>query len=153
MVKNIKMYIEQDKKVYLFSFCQYEGDEKMIEKLKMIMPEEFERENIIIVQYRGDIDEFLTRYSEMEYMICERFHSVILSCICNQKFYVISYSKKIDNILKELNIANDYIKFEQIQKNQILSLDNFKNVDEDKLNNLKMQAEKQFEATDKYLKG
>ena len=107
--KNISLYLEQKKKIYLFSFCSYEGDEKTIQKLYKIRKDDFENGNISIVKYNGDIDKFLYIYQQMEYMICERFHSLVLSYLFGHKFFVISYSKKIDNIITELNLCKNEI--------------------------------------------
>lgn len=151
--KNIKRYIAQGKKIYLFSFCQYEGDENMVDKLRCVLTREFEEQNIQVVQYNKNIESFLQKYSKMEYMICQRFHSIILSYICKQKFYVISYSKKINNILEDLKIANSYMEFQEIKEDKILDLKDFNEVDETKLNKIRKDAEEQFEAVDRYLKG
>ena len=153
MYQNIKRYISQGKKVYLFSFCRYEGDEKMINKLKILLPKEFENENILVVQYEGDIKSFLQEYSKMEYMICERFHSVILSYICQHKFYVISYSKKINNMLEDLKLTSSVINFKEIEENRVLDLSDFEEVNADKLEYLRKEAEQQFKSVDNYLKG
>ena len=58
----------------------------------------------------------------MEYMICQRFHSVILSYICNQKYYIISYSKKICNIIEDLKLCDNYLKLMDVSPNKIIEL-------------------------------
>ena len=79
LVKNIKDYIKSNHKVYLYSFCEYEGDEVTIDAIL----EEFKgNESVIPVKYNGDLDKFFEIYSKMEYMICGRFHAMILSCVC-----------------------------------------------------------------------
>ena len=88
----------------------------------------------------------------MEYMICQRFHSLVLSYICKQKFYVISYSKKIDNIIEELNLCNEFIRMEEINSNKIIRENLFFNVEEQGLKNIKENAMKQFEKLDEFLK-
>lgn len=139
-------------KIYLFSFCEHEGDEKMFEKIKKVIPEEFEKRNVEFVQYKGDINEFLNIYKQMEYMICERFHSLILSYVCKQKNYVLSYSEKINNVIEELKLCNSYLNLKDIEKEDKINLKDFTDVDEKKLKILKDEAEKQFEAVDRFLK-
>lgn len=150
---NITTYIEEGKKIYLFSFCEHEGDEAMIEKLYNIRRKDFEEKKIEVVKYKNDIEKFIHIYQQMEYMICERFHSLILSYIFEQKFFVISYSKKIDNIIKELALCEKYIKFEDIKKEDKVKLKDFSKAEKNKIKELRKKAEKQFEKLDKFMKG
>lgn len=150
---NITTYIQEGKKIYLFSFCEHEGDEVMIEKLYSIRTKDFDEKNIEVIKYKDDISQFVNIYKQMEYMICERFHSLILSYVFKQKFFVISYSKKIDNIIKELELCERYIKFENIKSNDKLELKDFNSVDSQKVQELRKKAEKQFEKLDEFMKG
>ena len=105
-----------------------------------------------MVRYNENIEAFLDIYRKMEYMICQRFHSLVLSYICGQKFYAISYSKKICNIIKELNLCNEYIKLEDITAQKTIKLEDFFNVEENKLKDIKKHALEQFKELDKFLK-
>lgn len=150
---NITTYLGEGKKVYLFSFCKHEGDEDIIKKIYNMRKSDFDNKKIQVIKYKGDIEEFINQYKQMEYMICERFHSLILSYVFKQKFFVISYSKKIDNIIEELQLCKEYISFEKIKKEKIIDLKDFNCVDVKKLDNLKKDAEKQFEKLDLFMKG
>lgn len=104
-VKNIRKFIDEGKKIYLFSFCDYEGDHKAITKLKELLPQKY-NEHVKEIRYKGkegNLADFISNYSKMEKMICTRFHAVILSLIFEQKFMVLSYSKKIQNTLNDLS--------------------------------------------------
>ncbi|MBR3512103.1 MAG: polysaccharide pyruvyl transferase family protein [Clostridia bacterium] len=146
--KNISNYIDQGKTVYLYSFCEYEGDEKTIDYLLGKFPEG----KVIPVRYNGDLNTYLEMYSKMEYMICARFHAMILSLIANQKIYVVSYSKKIDNVIDDLELNLPIIHFEDIEENINLDLDDFVLVDTKKINKISKEAEQQELAVKKYLK-
>ena len=148
---NINKYIEQGKRIYLFSFCEAEGDEIIAQKLYSIRKKDFEEKKINIVKYKDNVDEFIAQYTKMEYMICERFHSLILSYVLKQKFFVISYSQKIENVIKELDLCENYIKFEEITGEENISIPEFNQIDEKKLENLCNQAEKQYKELDKFL--
>ena len=119
---NIEKYLEDNKKVYLFSFCKHEGDEETVDKIKNYFKE---NDNVIPVKYDGDVDNFLEHYKKMEYMICSRFHAMILSSVCEQKIYVISYSDKIDNVIKDLKLDFPIAHFEEISENIVISKDKF----------------------------
>ena len=137
LINNISNYIEKGKDVYLYSFCQYEGDEKTI---SFLMNEFKGNEYLHKIQYNGDIDEFIKMYSKMEYMICSRFHSLVLSCISKQKIFVISYSKKIDNIIKDLEMDLPVIHFEDITSNDVIDLEQFCTIENEKLENIISKA-------------
>lgn len=122
LVKNIKEYIEKNYKIYLFSFCEYEGDEITIDA---ILKEFKGNDNVIPVRYDGNIEEFLDIYGKMEYMICGRFHAMILSCVCRQKMLITSYSDKIDNVVKDLSLNIPIIRLETIEERQTMMLDKF----------------------------
>ena len=80
--RNITNYISLGKDVFLFSFCNEEGDEETIEAILKLFPNE---KHLHVVRYEGDIDKFLNQYNLMEYMICARFHAMILSSIAMKK--------------------------------------------------------------------
>lgn len=150
---NITTYLEEGKKVYLYSFCKHEGDEDIIEKLYNTRRKDFDENKIQVIKYKDNIEEFINTYKQMEYMICGRFHSLILSYVFDQKFFVISYSKKIDNIIEELQLCKEYMTFEEINKEKIIDLESFNFVDVKKLENLRRDAERQFEKLDLFMKG
>lgn len=140
LIKNIKTYLDSNKKVYLFSFCESEGDEKTIDK---ILESFAGNQNVIGVRYNGDVNEFINIYSQMEYMICARFHAMILSSIAKQKMYIMSYSKKIDNVISDLELNLPIIHFDEFDENTILNLEDFRDVEENNLNKIKSNAEAQ----------
>ena len=133
LTENIKEYLNSGKKVYLFSFCKEEGDENIINQLLNIFDE---NENIKDIRYDGDIESFLEIYGQMEYMICARFHSMILSCIANQKIQVISYSKKIDNVINDLFFNIPLVKFKDIKEDTKLFLKDFNMIKEKELGDI-----------------
>lgn len=148
---NIDTYMQEGKKVYLFSFCEQEGDENVFQKLYQTNPKPFKENKIKIIRYKDDIEKFIEEYKKMEYMICERFHSLILSCIFRQNLFVISYSSKIDRVIEELDLCEKYIKLENINQIQHIPLTDFKLLEEHKLEKIKNQAQKQFEKLDEFL--
>ena len=84
----------------------------------------------------------------MEYMICSRFHAMILSVICKQKMFVMSYSKKIDNVIKDLEFSVKTMNFNQLQENTSINLRQFKKTQN--IENIKEAAQEQFKKIDEY---
>lgn len=147
--KNIEEYIEQGNDVTLFSFCKYEGDERAIEEFISRLSDKI-RNKINVIKYDGDIEYFLREYSKMEYMVCSRFHAMILSTVMNQKCEIISYSDKIDNVIKDLNLfEGNIIHLEEINKNTKMPLSDFKNVEAEKIKTISNKATNQFAHMDK----
>lgn len=125
LVKNIINYINQGKMIYLFSFCKYEDDETAIKDLMKLIDERYYK-NIRVINYNGNINKFLNTYSRMEYMLCTRFHSMILSHIFGQKVYVCGYSDKLFNVIKSYKFKYNYIKIDDSIKNRIVDLNKYK---------------------------
>lgn len=146
--RNIKNYISLGKDVYLYSFCKNEGDENTIEAILKLFPNE---KHLHVVKYTGEIDEFLKVYNSMEYMICARFHAMILSSIVKQKIYVMSYSQKIDRVIEDLDLELPIIYINELEEDHDLALEDFKSVDSEKIKKISKEAEKQDEAIRKYI--
>lgn len=146
--RNIKNYISLGKDVFLYSFCKAEGDEETIEAILKMFPNE---SHLHVVKYDGDIDKFLNKYNSMEYMICARFHAMILSSIAMQKIYVMSYSKKIDRVIEDLQLDLPVLHIKELDDNYDLSLEKFKSVDNEKIQKISKEAEKQDEAIRKHI--
>ena len=148
MCNNISNYLNSGNEVYLFSFCEYEGDERAIEKIINKFPNESKLHS---VKYTGDVDEFLKVYNKMEYMICARFHAMILSSIAKQKLYIMSYSKKINRVIEDLELNLPILHFNEINENSTLNLEDFKSIEDDKILKIVNDAKAQDEAIRKYI--
>ena len=107
--------IENNNKITLFSFCRHEGDERVISKLLDLIDPQY-RDKIEVVLYNGDLDLFLSKYSEMEKMICSRFHAMILSLILKQPIFPIIYSKKMINVLEDIHFDSFFCPIKEIKK-------------------------------------
>ncbi|MBO5479313.1 MAG: polysaccharide pyruvyl transferase family protein [Clostridia bacterium] len=151
MVHNIIQYIKQGKTVYLFSFCKEENDEKAIEKIQRQIPEEYKK-SIKNIYYNGNIEEYIEIYKSMEYMICCRFHAKILSVALGQKMYILSYSKKIDNVIQDLNLTEEYTNIENLTEDMNIDLEKFKAVEKDKIIKIRELSQGQLEKIDKWYK-
>lgn len=140
LIHHIEKYIQLGNTVYIYSFCEYEGDEVTLNKIL----ETFKNNRKIIgIRYDGDIDKFLNLYSKMEYMICARFHAMILSTIARQKMFMISYSNKIDYVIEDLNLALPVIHFQDLSDDMTMNLEDFRDVKEEKILKIIKESRKQ----------
>ena len=149
LINNIKYYFKIGKKVYLFSFCKHEGDEKTINKIMKY----FEKNNnIFTCMYNGNISDFLDMYSKMDYMICARFHSIVLSSVFEQNIFVMSYSNKIDNVIYDLNLNYNVLNFKDINENSIINIEQFSKLDKNKLLKISQDSQDRIKIFDKTIK-
>lgn len=152
LIKNIIDYIDNGKKIYLFSFCKHEGDENSIQKLMEKMPEPY-KGYINCVNYDGDMDKFIQIYGSMEYMICARFHAMILSAVFDQKCRIMSYSDKINNVIEDLQLFNqNVIHFNQLKTNTQMPLSEFEQVESGKMQDIIKKANEQLQKVEEIMK-
>lgn len=113
--------IQENKKIYLFSFCKHEGDENVInEYIKKLGSK---GSDINVVYYDGDIERFLKIYSSMELIVGTRFHSIVLALVYKQNLIPIAYSNKTENMLKSIGYIGPLCKmddFDNINKNELI---------------------------------
>lgn len=152
LVNSILQYMKEDKQVYLFSFCKHEGDENAIQKLMKKIPEEY-KDGIYCVNYNGDIEQFLKVYASMEYMICARFHAMVLSSVFGQKCRVISYSNKIDNVIQDLQLFHQkIIHVKELDEKTKIPLKEFEEILPQKREDIAKKAVRQLDKIEEVIK-
>lgn len=146
----IILLVDNKKTIKLFSFCEHLGDMKIIKKVINLLDEKY-LQKIEIVNYQGDIINFLRKFEEMENIIGTRFHACILSQVFEQGLFPIIYSDKTYNALKDIDLCNEYIYINKIEELDVMQVLNC--IDNNKINNKNIlkQSEKQFEILDNYL--
>lgn len=88
--------------VTISSFCEAEGDEKVVQQLMDFA----DKEKITVrpLFYRGDVDEILSELSSSELVVGTRFHSIVLGLVSGAKVLPVIYNVKTQNLLEDLNI-------------------------------------------------
>lgn len=150
MKEIITSYIDKGKKITLFSFCEVEGDLNAINEILDSLSNEY-KSHIKVCNYTGNINKFLYEFQQQENIIACRFHSVILSQVFGQGMYPIIYSDKTYNVLKDIDLNDNYIYIKDIQYLNIKDIQ--ENIELNKLNNKEVfnKAEKQFSILDQVL--
>jgi len=146
--KLIEFYQDKGYQVFLFSFCKRQGDEEVINNITDLLNN---KKNINKVFYDGDIDSFLNLYSSVEKMYCGRFHAMILSMLFNQKIYPIVYSKKMTNVLNDINYVGKVILMEEFYK--ILPEEIYKEIESNQydIENQRKKSVEHFQKIDSFL--
>ena len=83
-------------------------------------------------------------------MICCRFHAKIISVALGQKMYILSYSKKIDNVIQDLSLTEKYTNIEDLGENTYINLSDFREVDKEKISEIKKKSKNQLLKIDEW---
>ncbi len=145
----INSYLESGKNVYLFSFCQSEGDEQAINSIDLYINS---NQKVHKVFYDGNIEEFLSIYGKMHTVYCGRFHAMILSMLFKQQIYPVVYSEKMINVLNDVNYEGKVIhmrSFHEIRIDKVIEEVQGNKYDISMEQSL---AKKQFSVLDEFLK-
>ncbi|RZJ52895.1 MAG: polysaccharide pyruvyl transferase family protein, partial [Flavobacterium sp.] len=101
----INSYISDQYIVKLFSFCKKEGDEAIINEIY----DRLGHANVQKIFYEGDIELFLNEFKSVEEIYSGRFHAMILGMMNSQKIFPVIYSKKMTNILDDIDYKGETI--------------------------------------------
>lgn len=128
-------FLKQGYKVKIFSFCEQEGDKKIAELIAENINE------IEIINYSGDIKEFLLKISICSHFVAARFHANIIAMKYKMKFIPIIYGNKTENLLLDLGFHKPFMDLNSVST---LSGSNFLDIDQSKVNELAEDSKKHF---------
>ncbi|MNR38780.1 Polysaccharide pyruvyl transferase [compost metagenome] len=110
-----------------------------------------ESSKIFKVFYDGDVSIFLEKYSQVQYMFCGRFHSLILSMLFGHKIFPLSYSSKMNNTLDDLGYRGNIIDLEKDYFVEVENLENQFNMNVYNIDNEQQSAKDHFLILDHFL--
>lgn len=137
--------------VLLVSFCSAEGDKQAIERVYDGLSKG-EQQSVKKVLYDGNISNILCELCASEYIICGRFHCMILSMVLHKPFFPVCYSKKMSYVLQDLNFKGNWCYISQfctLKPDQIDKNHNCEQIAE--VDNERKMAEQQFAQLDVFL--
>lgn len=79
------------------------------------------KNRVEIIDFNGDVDSFMDEYNKCSVMIGTRFHSIVLSILCNIPTLPVIYSNKTRNILNDLKYKGPRI---EISRCEDIDIDN-----------------------------
>lgn len=147
-VELVQFYQNQNYEIFLFSFCKKQGDEKTINSIVSLLEH---TGNINKVFYNGNINSFLKIYSSVERVYCGRFHAMVLSMLFKQYLYPVVYSKKMTNVLNDINYKGKIISMEKFYMISPKKLDIEIEFNAYKIENQIKHSENQFDKLDNVL--
>lgn len=110
----IKNYSQKSYSINLFSFCEEEGDFSAANSLKKEISINSE---IHIINYTGNIEEFLKKFNAMEIIVASRFHAMILGLTQNSQVIPLTYSEKMISTLNDLEYTGLVKKIKNLKIN------------------------------------
>lgn len=146
----VKFFSEKEKEIVLLSMCDSEGDQKAVEKLK----EKIKGEKYTVFSYCGNIIETIRLFSNSEYIVCSRFHAMIMGMVFDKPIYPICYNCKMSNYLQDIPFSGKAVRLGEI-KNAMLQdvIYNYENRTTANAEKHKKYAINQFVGLEKFLHG
>ncbi len=151
IIEMTKFFMNKGYEVTLMSFCKAEGDELAIQKILSKCDEEL-KSKINTYFYRGNIEEALNVMADSEIIVGTRFHANIIGMILGKTVIPITYSKKTNNVLEDMNFKGKIIDLSKIDELKIERLSNEELSYKIDISKQKEEANKHFKELDKILK-
>lgn len=102
---------------YIYSFDTGLEDDRVISRTLMAKIDP--KIHVESIAYTGDIQAFTSLFASMDYMLCSRFHSIVLAINFNIPFLPLSYSTKTNNYLNSIDYKGAIIDAKSINKNTL----------------------------------
>lgn len=106
----ISRYLDEGYSVKLFSFCEAEGDLEICTELKR------QYSNVDVINYSGNITDYLKKIGECSYFIAARFHANIIAIKYGIPLIPIIYGDKTENLLDDLGYIGTKIYLKNIKE-------------------------------------
>jgi len=141
---------DEDKFEFIFIPFHYDEDVKILSNI------EFKYKNCIVIRDKKSIDEIYNIISNLDLMVGVRLHSLIFASSANIPVVSISYDPKVKNFLKSIGEKNIFeiasLDGDKLYHEIIWKLED-KNVNKEKIEDLKKTEKNNIKIIDKLIKG
>ena len=128
------------------SFCNSEGDDNLINKLTSC----YCSNEIKVLSYgKNSYKEVIGVIKSADLLLASRFHAMILGWLYNVPTIVISYSKKLENVISDLNNKSLVFPVEDIKSMSDELIVSYRERPHIDLATIQKEANKHFKYTDK----
>ncbi|WP_242524591.1 polysaccharide pyruvyl transferase family protein [Metabacillus sp. cB07] len=112
-VKAIQNFVDKGFECYLISFCDSEGDLKVIKEILLNLSPKV-KESVHIYEYKGNLKEAISLIASFKLLIAARFHANILGLLLGIGLMPIIYSNKTLNMLEDLKHTDVIINMDEL---------------------------------------
>ena len=146
IINYIKENINNFDVINLVSFCKKEGDEEGIKEILESLSS-YEIGKVKSLYYKNNIDELLVAVAKSSVILATRFHSIVLGLSAGKRVIPICYNNKSQNLLVDLGFKDYIVTLNNLNIVKLREI----SLKPNDLQNLKNEAEKHFDALDRYI--
>lgn len=146
LVRNIKAEIHRGNRVVLFSFCDHEQDQIVNERLLAELSAD-EKTRVSLYSHH-EIADSLALLKSAQKLIATRFHAMILGWVFGTPTYVVTYSKKTNNMIDTYVPEQTFVNLAEVDPGYVLLDEDYYTVNAAHRHFLRQQAADQFLALD-----
>ena len=148
-VKSIEIVISKGYECLLMSFCENEGDLKVIKDITSKLSIDTLKQ-VKIYEYNGNLEESISIISQLKLFVAARFHANILGLLCDVGIVPVIYSQKTSNMLKDINLDSILLDMDNLDK--LYDMNTIESGIKNKINleNIAIESERQFEKLNEF---
>ena len=114
----VDYYHDLGKQVTLVTFCKAQKDHLSAELINQQV-----KKGADILQYQGNLQEIIDVFSDCEYVIGTRFHSIVMAMNATVPVYPIIYNDKTSHLLDDLSFQGQSSQIQDFYKQSIEMID------------------------------
>lgn len=115
IIKSINLFVKNNYKCVLMSFCENEGDMKVINDIMKLLDKNTKM-HVDIFEYKNNLEDAISLINKFEIFVATRFHAIILGLLLDICTMPIIYSNKTLNVLNDLNLQHICIEMKCLNK-------------------------------------
>lgn len=148
IITTINKLTKEGYDVILMSFCKYEGDTDVINRIYSRLGN---NNHVKTFEYFHDIESALKLIADSEKVIASRFHACVLGLLFGCKVLPIAYSDKMMNLIQDIYKEKKWLSIKEFVNSDINS-ENFIYLSENAAKLIGRDAENQFQFLDGFMK-
>lgn len=148
IITTINKFTQESYDVILMSFCKYEGDTDVINRIYSRLNS---NNHVKIFEYSHDIESAVQVIADSEKVIASRFHSCVLGLLFGCEVLPIAYSDKTMNLIQDIYKEKKWVSIKEFV-NSGISSETFIYLSENDAKFIVRDAENQFQFLDDAMK-